>query len=132
MALRGERIPLVNVKGPMPWRLTSRAQEIVNRRVVGISYPHDTPICSLGSQSFIKKTGCWRTASKLTVLLVILMPALRGYVVKASRTALRSLVHGLRMIEGQTYSVNEADALGLNRGYKALSVMYQKFNEQEH
>ena len=121
MALRGERIPLVNVQGPMPWRLTSRAQEIVNRRVVRISYPHDTPICSLGSQSFIKKAGCWRSASKLTAFLVILVPALRGYV-KELRTAFRSLIHGLRLLEGQTYSVNEADALGLNRGHKALSV----------
>ena len=119
-ALRGERIPLANAKGPLPWRLTSQAKEIVNRRVLGISYPHDTPTCSVGADSFINKAGCWRTASKLTAFLVILVPALRGYV-KPFRTGLRSLVHGLRILEGQTYSVNEMDARGLNRGAKALS-----------
>ena len=43
------------------------AQKIVNERVAGISYPHATPTCSQGPDSFIKKTGCWRTASKLLV-----------------------------------------------------------------
>ena len=120
MASRGEWIPLVNVKGRLPWRLTSVAKEIINRRVVGICYPHDTPTCSVGADSFIRKAGCWRAASKLQAFLVILVTVLRGYV-KTFRTGLRFLVLGLRILEGQTYSVNELDARGLNRGAKVLS-----------
>ena len=67
MAVRGEPIPVVGASNPLPWMLTSRAKTIVNQRVAGISYPHATPTCSQGPDSFIKRTGCWRTASKLLV-----------------------------------------------------------------
>ena len=36
------------------------------------------------------------------------------------RTGLRFLILGLRNLEGQTLSVNECDALHLERGFKAL------------
>ena len=36
------------------------------------------------------------------------------------RTALRSIVLGLRILEGQTFSLNEQVRLGLDRGFKAL------------
>ena len=119
MTVRGERVPLVGVVQPLPWRLTPEAKVVVNRRVAGIIYPHYTPTCSKGQDSFINRTGCWRTASKLVALCVILVPALRGYVTKF-RTGLSSLIHGLRILEGQPLSVNEAKALGLEPGSKAL------------
>lgn len=119
MVVRGERVPLVGVVAPLPWRLTRMAQDVVNRRVANVIYPHYTPVCSLGKDSFIKRTGCWRAASKLIALLVILVPALRGYVPKF-RTGLRSLIHGLRILEGQSLSVLQSIALNLQEGSKAL------------
>ena len=112
-------MPVVGAMNPLPWRLSDRAKTIVNQRVVGISYPHLTPTCSAGKQSFIFKEGCWRTAEKIQALLVVLVPSLRGFV-KPLRTALRSLVLGLRILEGQSLSVNEQIRLCLDRGFKAL------------
>jgi hypothetical protein len=66
-ATRHGRLPVIGALNPLPWRLTRRAQEVVNARVMGISYPHDVPTCSCELGSFIKRVGCWRTASKLLV-----------------------------------------------------------------
>ena len=118
-ARRGERVPLRDVHGPMPWRLSKIGKEVVNKRVAGIAYPHYTPVCGIGEDSFIKRTGCWRTASKLIALCVILVPALRGYVLPF-RTGLRHLILGLRILEGQTFSINEARELKIEPGSKAL------------
>ena len=119
MAASGQRIPIPGALNPLPWRLTEEAKEIVNKRVVEIIYPHYTPVCHVGNESFIERGGCWRTASKLIAFLVILVPVLRGFVLKF-RQGLRSLVHGLRILEGQTFSVNEMDSLNLERGFKSL------------
>ena len=51
--------------------------------------------------------------------LVILVPALRGFVPKF-RAGLRRLIWGIRILEGQCLSVAEADFLNLERGFRAL------------
>lgn len=119
MAARGEQVPVVGAMNPLPWRLSKRAKKIVNDRVTRISYPHHTPTCNAEKQSFIFREGCWRTAEKIQALLVILIPSLRNFVAPV-RTALRSLVLGLKMLEGQTLSVNEQVRLCLDRGFKGL------------
>ena len=119
MAARGEQVPVVGAMNPLPWRLSKRAKTIVNDRVTRISYPHHTPTCNAEKQSFIFRQGCWRTAEKIQALLVILIPSLRNFVAPV-RTALRSLVLGLKMLEGQTFSVNEQVRLCLDRGFKGL------------
>ena len=119
-AVRGEQVPVVGATNPLPWQLTKRAKAIVNSRVVRIIYPHLTPTCSIDETSFIFRGGCWRTASKLQALLVVLVPSLRGFV-RPVRTALRSIVLGLRILEGQTYSVNDLQRLGLRKGCHALA-----------
>lgn len=119
-AARGEQVPIVGERNPLPWRLSKRAKAIVNARVVGISYPHHTPTCSANGQSFVYGQGCWRTAEKIQALLTILVPSLRGFVAPL-RTGLRSLVLGLRILEGQTLSVNDLIRLGLDQGFKALA-----------
>ena len=77
------------------------------------------PTCCAGKKSFVYREGCWRTAEKLQAFLVVLVPALRGFVTSL-RTALRSIVLGLRILEGQTFSVNEQVRLCLDRGFKAI------------
>jgi len=118
-ARAGEQIVLPNQPHPLPWRLTSLARNIVNKRLLNISYPHYTPVCSIESDSFINRAGIWRTANKLVAFLVLLVPSLRGFLPKL-RVGLRSLIWGLRILEGQTLSVNEADAAHLKRGFRAL------------
>lgn len=118
-ALRG-RILVPNAINPLPWRLNDRAREIVNKRILRISYPHYTPVYSVNSDSFINRSGIWRTASKLIAFLVLLVPALRGFVPKL-HAGLRSLIWGLRILEGQTISVHEADVLNVERGFKVLN-----------
>ena len=118
-ARAGERIVMEGVQKPLPWRLTPMAKKIVDKRVVGLVYPHYTPICHIENQSFIYRAGVWRTASKLIAFLVILVTVLRGFVPKL-RYALRSLIWGLRLLEGRSLSANEADALRLDRGFKAM------------
>ena len=48
-AAAGEQVPVVGAMNPLPWRLSNRAKNIVNERVMGISYPHHTPTCSSAS-----------------------------------------------------------------------------------
>ena len=114
-----ERLPLPNAVNPLPWRLNDLGREIVNKRLMRISYPHYTPVCSIDNDSFINRAGIWRSANKLIAFLVLLVPALRGLVPKF-RSGLRSLIWGIRILEGQTISVNEADALGIDRGFTVL------------
>ena len=117
--LNGERIVLPNQYNPLPWRLSTVAKKIVDKRVLRISYPHYAPVCAIDDASFYERAGCWRTASKLVAFLVILVPSLRGFVPKL-RAGLRSLIEGLRILEGQSYSVNEARELNLQPGGPAL------------
>ena len=118
-AVNGERIALPAENNPLPWRLTPLAKKIVDRRVLRISYPHYTPVCGIEDASFYNRAGCWRSASKLIAFLVILVPTLRGYV-PTLRAGLRSLIWGLRILEGQAFSVNEARELNLEVGFRAL------------
>ena len=115
----GERIVLLGKLNPLPWRLTPAARQVVNNRALRVCYPHYTPLCSIDSDSFINGAGVWRTANKLLALMVLLVPLLRGYL-PAVRLGLRSLIWGIRILEGQTISVNEADALHVERGSKVL------------
>ena len=118
-AVRGERIPIQGTNNPLPWRLTAAGKFTVNKRVAEIIYPHYTPVVNLGKDSFINKTGCWRTASKLIAFLCFLVPCLLGFV-QEFRNGLRSLVWGLRILAGQTYSVDESIKLKIQVSQCAL------------
>jgi len=117
--LNGQRIELPNQSNPLPWKLSDLARAIVDKRVLNIIYPHYSPVCNIDGVSFINGAGCWRTASKLIAFLIILVPALRGFVPKF-RAGLRRLIWGIRILEGQTLSVVEAQSLNLERGFRAL------------
>ena len=110
-AAAGEPIP-TGVLKPLPWRLSPQAKETVNRRATTLCYPHYTPVCHVGKDSFFNRAGCWRTASKLLAFLVLLVPLLFGFV-KPFREGLRRVVYGLRILQGQTCSFNEAKSLNL-------------------
>lgn len=110
-AARGEPIP-TGALHPLPWQLSPAAHSVVNTRAVELCYPHYTPVCHIGNDSFLNRTGCWRSASKLLCFLVILVPILSGYVT-TFRTGLRRVVHGLRILEGRTCSVNEAATMNM-------------------
>ena len=69
-------------------------------------------MCHIGKDSFFNRGGCWRTANKILAFLVILIPVLHGFVTPF-REGLRRVVYGLRILQGQTCSVNEAAALNL-------------------
>ena len=111
-AAAGEPIPVPGVLRPLPWRLSHQAKYTVNRRATALCYPHYTPVCHVGKDSFFNRAGCWRTASKLLAFLVLLVPLLFGFV-KPFREGLRRVVYGLRILQGQTCSFNEAKTLNL-------------------
>ena len=112
IAKRGEPVPVLGARTPLPWRLSTEARCIVNGRAVGLCYPHYTPVCHIGKDSFVNRAGCWRSASKLLAFLVILIPILRGFVPDFFE-GLRRVIHGLRILKGQTCSANEAKKLKL-------------------
>ena len=112
MASRGEPVPVLGALPPLPWRLSSDARSVVNKRGALLCYPHYMPVCHIGADSFINRAGCWRSASKLLAFLVILVPILRGFVPKFFE-GLRRLTYGLRILRGQTCSPNEAVKLHL-------------------
>lgn len=117
--LNGQRIELPSQSNPLPWKLSSLARGIVDKRVLNIIYPHYSPVCNIDGVSFINGGGCWRTASKLIAFLVILVPALRGFVPKF-RAGLRRLIWGIRILEGRSLSVTESKSLNLEWGFRAL------------
>ena len=112
IAKRGEPVPVIGALAPLPWRLSTEARRVVNKRAVGLCYPHYTPVCHIGKDSFINRAGCWRSASKLLAFLVILIPILRGFV-PTFFEGLRRVIYGLRILQGQTCSANEAKKLKL-------------------
>ena len=101
---------------PLPYRLSTQVWKVVNRRACEIMYPHYTPVCHVGEDSFINNAGCWRTDSKLIVTRVLSS----GGCVSKFRRSLRSPIWGLRMLEGETFSVQEANKLNLEHGFLAL------------
>ena len=111
-AARDEPIPVVGEPNPLPWRLSPRARGVVNARTISLCYPHYTPVVHIGHDSFFNGGSCWRTANMILAFLVILIPVLYGFV-KPFREGIRRVVHGLRILEGQTCSVNEAASLNL-------------------
>ena len=96
--------------------MSSQARVVVNARTTSLCYPHYTPVVHIGKDSFFNGGACWRTANKILAFLVILIPVLYGFV-KPFREGLRRVVHGLRILQGQTCSVNEAAALNLECTY---------------
>ena len=106
---------------PLPWRLSEDAINRLDQRVRNIVYPHNTNGCSKEGSSFFKKSGrAWRTAEKIMALLNILPTALRDYV-PTVRTALRTLVWGLRLLEGRCLSANEARSMGVLPGSSPIT-----------
>ena len=87
-----------------------------------ISYPHYTSECGIKGASFYNRAGWllsnWIEVGRIPCYLRVSTP-LRGFVPKL-RVGLRSLIWGLRILEGQRFSVNEARELNLEPGRPAL------------
>ena len=129
-------------KKPLPWRLTNIAKKKIDRRVRNIVYPHSMNGCSKDSTSFVLQSGrAWRTAEKLTALLVILPTVLRDYVrcvisphthirahtitthifqIPTVRSGLKKVILGLRILEGRCVSSNEAAQMRVESGSRPL------------
>ena len=99
---------------PLPWRLQKKAIDEADKRVRNIVYPHGTNGCSKDGASFFKGS-LWRTAEKLTALLIILTTSIRDYI-PAVRTGLRKLIWGLRILEGRCVNANEAIHVNVQPG----------------
>ena len=126
----------------LPWRLTSKAIDIVDKRACNIVYPHgvngiskddinflkvDTTILTHNAytDSYIhtqttKKSGrTWRSADKLTALLSVLPTILRGFV-PAVREGFKKLIWGLRILQGRCINGTEAATLKVQPGSRPL------------
>ena len=106
---------------PLPWRLTPRQIDEVDRRVCNIVYPHGIKGVSKDGKSFLKKPGCtWRTADKLTALLYILPTVLRGFA-PAVRAGFRKIILGLRILEGRCINDSEGVRMRVRAGSRPIS-----------
>ena len=105
---------------PLPWRLTDKAIDEVDKRVCNIVYPHGMNGCSKENISFLKKSGrTWRTAEKITALLCILPTVLRGFV-PVVRAGLRKLIWGLRVLEGRCINGFEGACMNVHAGSRPI------------
>ena len=120
-AAKSERIVVSVGQRPLPWRLSKRVLGIIDQRVVNIVYPRYSPVCSNTEQSFWKNPSrAWRTADKIHAFLVIMPTSMRGCGLPI-RVAIRRLVHGLRILEGQSLSEQRALALRIEPGSRPLA-----------
>lgn len=106
--------------GRLPWRLSREAFDEVDRRVLRMVLPHNTEAVTKQGRTFLRFTNASnKTSKKLLALLVILPTVLRGYI-QPLRRALRLLVLGLRMLDGQVHSYNECIRLGVEPGSRTF------------
>ena len=107
-------------KRPLPWRLSKRVLMLLDQRTLNIVYPRYTPSCSRDGQSFwLNPNRVWRTADKIVAFLVIMPTSMRGCGLPV-RIAIRRLVYGLRLLEGQCVSETRALALHVEPGSRPL------------
>ena len=105
---------------PLPWRLTRDAFAEVDRRITAMVFPPKTERVVKDGMSFLHSPAATsKTKKKLMMLLYVLPTVLRGYV-RPIRRALRLLVLGLRMIDGQAHSYNKCIQLGIEPGCRCL------------
>ena len=106
---------------PLPWRLTRDGFDTVDRRIVSMVFPANTERVVKDGKSFLRAPAAiCKTAKKIMMLLYIYPTVLRGYV-SALRRALRFVVLGLRMLQGQVHSFNECTRLQIEPGSRCFN-----------
>lgn len=105
---------------PLPWRLTPLGFKEVDKRVLAMVFPCNTERVIKNGASFLNSCAATSKSAKKHIMLIRILPTvLRGFVMSVRR-ALRLLVLGWRMLEGQVYSYNECKRLGIEPGARAL------------
>ena len=107
--------------GPPPWRLSQLEIRQLDLRVRTMMLPHYTDPLAHHQHSFwTHPDRIWKAKHKLYVVLVLLPTCLHFCAVKAVLHALLVLVHALRLLQGHTISVAEAEWRGVEPGERFL------------
>ena len=105
---------------PLPWQLSRSGFDEVDQRMKAMVFPLNTESVFKDGKSFFNSSAATnKSAKKHLVLLRILPTVLRGFV-QSIRRALRFLVLGWRLLEGQVHSFNECIRLNVEPGGRAL------------
>lgn len=106
---------------PLPWRLTPAGFKEVDKRVLAMVFPCNTERVIKDGKSFLNYCAATSKSIKKHIMLIRILPTvLRGFV-QSVRRALRSLILGWRMLEGQVHSYNECKRLGIEPGARSLN-----------
>ena len=103
-----------------PWRLSSDAVKVMDKRVCSMWWPHYRDLLCGGGHSFWTKSDrMYKSIHKFITLMVILPTCLRGYVPKV-HTAILVIVNALRRLDGQVLCVEEATKRGVELGSRVI------------
>lgn len=107
--------------GPLPWRLTKEEREFLDKRMLGVIWPHYLDRVAYRGFSFWKKPNrLWKTRRKIMLLYYILPTQLRDQVPQL-RVAINEFVWAMRRLEGQVHSYHTATSvLGILPGSRTV------------
>ena len=106
--------------GPLPWRLTKTQRLLLDKRLKQTSWPHYMEPLYYRGASFWKCPGrMWKARRKFRLLFYILPTSLRDQV-PAFRNALLLFCWAMRRLLGQAYSYDQATAMGILPGSRAV------------
>lgn len=104
----------------LPWQLTRAGFEEVDQRIKVMVFPLKTEAVLYKGRSFLNSAAATsKSATKHLMLFRVLPTVLRGFV-QPVRRALRFLVLGWRLLEGQVHSYNECMRLRIEPGGRSL------------
>ena len=104
----------------LPWRLSKQELDTVDRRTCRIWWPPQVDrLVKEGRSFWTRSNRMYKSIHKRYILLVLLPTVLHGFV-PAVHSALLTLIYGLRRLDGQVFSVNEAENIGVEPGQRAL------------
>ena len=105
---------------PLPWRLTTEKRKFLDKRMLGVVWPHYVDRLAYRGHSFWSKPNrLWKIRRKLVLLYYVLPTQLRDQLPKL-REAIFGFVWSMRRLEGQVHSYNNAVRLGILPGSKTV------------
>ena len=105
---------------PLPWRLSQIDRNMLDHRMSTVIWPHYIERMYYRGHSFwTVPNRVWKTIRKVRLLYDILPTQLRDKV-PAVRQALHFFVWGMKRLDGQVHSYDEANRLGILPGSRAV------------
>ena len=115
--------------GPLPWRLTREQLLFLDKRMSRVLWPHYVERLYYKGYSFwLRPSRMWKARRKYRLLYFMLVTQLRDQV-PAFKHALETFVWGMRRLEGQVFSYEDAVSPAINILPGSRAVKKDQFDD---